>query len=60
MLEAFLLLCSSACIIFLVNSNIKLQKKITKYEFDIFMKSMDTELTSQTKEDYTIVERILQ
>jgi hypothetical protein len=60
MLEAILLLASSACIIFLVNSNLKLQQKITKYEFDIFMKNIDVELTSQTREDYTVVERILQ
>jgi hypothetical protein len=60
MLEAILLLASSACIIFLVNSNLKLQKKISKYEFDIFMQNVDKELTSYTREDYTVVERILQ
>lgn len=60
MFELILLTLSSICIIILVNQNLKLQRKIVDYEFDKFMGQIDRELTSSTREDYTIVERILQ
>lgn len=60
MLEAVIILILSTCILFLVRRIFKLQQKINKYEFDIFMQNVEKELTSNTREDYTVVERILQ
>ena len=60
MLEVILLVISSICILFLASSNFKLRQKVNKYEFDIFMQNVDMELECYTRDDPTIVDRILQ
>lgn len=50
----------SVCILFLLNYILKLQQELNRHKFEKFMGEVDRELTSSTREDYTIVERILQ
>jgi len=45
---------------FLIDSNLKLRQKITKYEFEKFMGQLDRDLTCTAKQEPTFVERILQ
>lgn len=60
MFEVILIAGLSLCILFLLNYILKLQQEVNRFKFEKFMKEVDRELTSSIKQDYTIVERILQ
>ena len=60
MFEVIVIAGLSVCILFLLNYIFKLQQELNRYKFEKFMGEVDRELTSSTREDYTIVERILQ
>lgn len=60
MFEVIVIAILSLCILFLLNYILKLQQEVNRYKFEKFMGEVDRELTSSTKEDYTIIERILQ
>ena len=60
MLEIILIAVLSLCVMLLANHNLKLKGELNQYKFEKFMGEINNELTSSTKEDYTIIERILQ
>lgn len=60
MLEIILIAVLSLCVMLLANHNLKLKSELNQYKFEKFMGEINNELTSSTKEDYTIIERILQ
>lgn len=60
MFEVIVIVGLSLCILFLLNYILKLQQEVNRYKFEKFMGEVDRELTSSTRQDYTIVERILQ
>jgi hypothetical protein len=60
MFEIILIAVLSLCVMLLVNHNLKLKGELNQYKFEKFMGEINNELTSSTKQDYTIIERILQ
>lgn len=60
MFEVIIIVGLSLCILFLLNYILKLRQEVNRYKFEKFMGEVERELTFSTREDYTIVERILQ
>jgi len=60
MFELILIVVLSISVLLLVIKNLKLHRKIVDYEIQVFMKNIDDELVSSTREDLSIIERILQ
>lgn len=60
MFEVIVITGLSLCILIMLNFILKLQQELNRHKFEKFMGEIDRELTSTTRQDYTIVERILQ